>query len=129
MSQMLFEKPDLAGIRKERPTLAAKLIGELGDTLNVYFDGNVVSWPLTGSQQANQILKKDSTLGIIQPGQYAFPTSYKEIVIVLDGTLKAAIGDGELKEFNPLEQVVAEANTNLRIQVEGAPVQYLCEYH
>ena len=129
MSLMSFEKPDLARIRRERPTLATQLIGELGDTPNVYFDGNVVSLPLIGSQQANPALKKDSTLGIIKPGSYTFPTSYREIVMILNGTLKAAIGDGELKAYGPLEQVIAEAQTNLRIQVEGNPVEYLCEYH
>ena len=129
MAQMSFEKPDLARILKEKPTLTAQLNGELGDTPNVYFYGNVVSWPLIGSQKANPALKKDSTLGIIQPGQYALLTSYKEIVTVLNGTLKAVVGEGELKEYAPLEQVVAEAQTNLHIQVDSEPVQYLCEYH
>src|SRR3989344_5354269 len=126
---MTLPKPDLAIMKTSMPTLTSKLIGEFGNQPNVYFDGKVVSWPLVGSQQANPTLKKDSTIGTIQPGEYEFPAGHREEVTVLSGDLRAAVEGGEFKNFGPLETVVANANTTLRLKVEDAPVEYLCEYH
>jgi len=125
---MVMPKPDLANIREARPTLASKLIGELGNQANVYFDGNVVSWSLEGSQQANPTLIKDSTIGVINPGTYTFPTEYVEEVTVLSGTLKARVGDGEVRKLEALDTIVAEAKTDLHVEAVDYPVTYLCEY-
>ena len=129
MSLITIPKPDIVELRKQLPQeISDILVGDLGDTPNVYFDGNVISWPLLGSAQRDGRLKKDSTVGIIRPGSYEFPTDHNEYVTVLDGILFSSVNKGPESRFVRPDTVVTGAQNLLSVRVEGSQVTYLCQY-
>ena len=124
-----MRKPDLTAIRESCSSVADKLAGELGNKPNVYYNGDVVSWQLLGSNQRNPRQRQDSTIGVINPGVYTFLPDYVEAVTVLEGVLKVAFEDGRDKTLFPLERIVAMPGEEMQVQVAEKPVTYLCEYY
>ena len=107
---------------------------EMGDPPNVYFDGQVVSWSLVGSQAADvkKELKKDSTIGSIYPRTetYTFPTEFLEEVTIVRGQIYAKVGEtGPETLFKPYRTISAPPKTNLYLTIRGSKaVLYVCQY-
>lgn len=54
---------------------------------NIYFDGKVTSRTITFADGTTK------TLGIMQPGEYAFTTGAAELMEILSGALEVRVGD------------------------------------
>ena len=124
----LQNPPSLDDLRKALPSIAYLFAGQLGETPNVYFDGRVASLPIVGSGEAKTgiVLVKDSTLGMIEPGEYEFPTDYRERLTVLDGQLDAYVDGNSRDTFRPIMSFVADGE-RLKIAVPSNSF-YVCEY-
>jgi uncharacterized protein YaiE (UPF0345 family) len=88
---------------------------------NQYFEGNVKS--LGYSNQDGK-----STVGVVNPGEYEFGTSCKEIMHVIEGEFLAQLPNSEnWQSFKKGDFFEVEANTKFKIK---ATVQtaYLCQY-
>ena|SRR3989338_3369126 len=121
-------RPNLADIVRCAPALRDKLGGSLGETPNEFYDGKIISWPLLGSCQRNPALKRDSTVGIILPGQYSFKAIHEEWEFVLDGVLHASIDNISWGEFCYPAHIIVSPGEIEHVRVKDRPAVYLCEY-
>ncbi|WP_412469222.1 pyrimidine/purine nucleoside phosphorylase [Pedobacter sp. KLB.chiD] len=90
-------------------------------TENQYFDGKVKS---LGYETA----EGKSTVGVINPGEYAFGTAQKETMHVIEGELEVLLPDAtELISITAgnFFEVPAHASFKLKAVVQTA---YLCQY-
>ncbi len=91
-------------------------------TANVYFDGGVTSRTL---QFANGDVK---TLGIIQPGEYAFNTGKKEIMEIQSGEVEVLLPDErEWKRYAAGQSFEVKADSSFRIRAISL-TDYCCSF-
>lgn len=88
---------------------------------NEYFDGNVKSL-------AYESAEGQSTVGVMEPGDYEFGTSMHETMVVIEGALTVKLpGATEWKTYKNGDIFEVEANTSFHIKVENQTA-YLCKY-
>jgi uncharacterized protein YaiE (UPF0345 family) len=88
---------------------------------NEYFNGNVKSLGYTTTNG-------ESTLGVMNPGEYEFETSRHETMRVIEGEMAVKLPEAsEWVTFKAGETFTVEANKKF---LAKAPVQtsYLCQY-
>ncbi|WP_231492025.1 pyrimidine/purine nucleoside phosphorylase [Pedobacter sp. Leaf170] len=90
-------------------------------TENQYFDGNVKS---LGFQTA----EGKATIGIINPGEYEFGTSQKEIMNVIEGQLSALLpNENNWKIYKAGSSFEVKANASFKVKTD-IQTAYLCVY-
>lgn len=89
--------------------------------VNEYFDGKVKSLGYaTGAG--------NSTLGVMEPGEYEFGTSTHETMIVVEGELVALLpGSDEWQSYKAGQQFEVPANASFKVKSIGQS-SYLCRY-
>jgi uncharacterized protein YaiE (UPF0345 family) len=89
--------------------------------VNEYFDGAVKS---LGYASANG----QSTVGVIESGEYEFGTSTHETMTVIEGELIALLpGEDEWKKYINGQKFEVPANTSFKVKSTGQ-TSYLCTY-
>lgn len=89
--------------------------------VNEYFNGKVKSLTLAG-------VTGKETVGVMQPGEYQFSTSQKEIMTVISGAMVVKFPnteDWEIFYAGDKFEVTANDTFLLKIYVDTA---YLCQY-
>ena len=90
-------------------------------TENTYFDGNVKS---LGYETADG----NSTIGIINPGEYKFGTAKLEIMHIIEGELLVSLPDAdEWKSFTAGTQFTVPADSSFSVK-STVQTAYLCQY-
>ncbi len=69
----------------------------------------------------------DATLGVIEPGEYAFGTSRQETMTVVSGVLWYRVPGKEWLSAAAGERFAVPAGVTFEVKAE-APVAYLCRY-
>ncbi|MEP1490485.1 MAG: pyrimidine/purine nucleoside phosphorylase [Algibacter sp.] len=88
---------------------------------NEYFDGNVKS---LGYKSAIG----NSTVGVMEVGEYEFGTSTHETMIVVEGEMTVKLPNAdEWKTFKTGEAYEIEANEKFQVKV-SEQTAYLCQY-
>lgn len=88
---------------------------------NEYFDATVKS---LGYETPNG----QSTVGVMEEGNYEFGTSSHETMTVIEGELIALLpGETETKSFKNGQSFEVEANSSFKVQSVGQ-TSYLCVY-
>lgn len=88
---------------------------------NEYFDAKVKSLGYTSATG-------NSTIGVMEPGEYEFGTSSHETMIVIEGELVALLpGESEWKSFKAGTSFQVEAGTSFQVKSIGQ-TSYLCKY-
>jgi len=89
--------------------------------VNEYFDGKVKS-------VAFQTATLPATVGVMEPGNYEFDTSKKEVVTVVSGKLTVKLpGADDWRDFNPGDSFTVAADKVFHLQVT-VDTAYLCTY-
>jgi purine/pyrimidine-nucleoside phosphorylase len=89
---------------------------------NVYFDGKVTSRTVLFQDGSKK------TLGIMQPGEYEFSTSDRELMEIILGELSVLLpGDGEWKEIKAGESFEVEGNSKFKMKVKTL-TDYCCSF-
>jgi len=89
--------------------------------VNDYFDGKVksIGFSETGG---------NATVGVIEPGEYAFGTSTVEIMVVTSGELWVQQpGQNDWKMYKPFEQFKVDKGVTFKVKATS-PVSYVCYY-
>jgi uncharacterized protein YaiE (UPF0345 family) len=89
--------------------------------LNEYFDGNVKSLGFKDS-------KSKASVGVINPGEYEFGTSTKEVMTVTSGKMDVLLPDADWKEYTTGESYEIETGKSFKVKVTE-PTAYLCRYY
>jgi len=90
-------------------------------SLNEYFDSNVKS---LGYKTASG----NSTLGVMNPGEYEFGTSKHETMCVIEGEMIVKLPDTtQWVTYKAGETYEIEANKKFQVKV-SEPTSYLCQY-
>lgn len=88
---------------------------------NEYFDGNVKS---LGYKSA----KGDSTLGVMEAGEYEFGTSQHETMNVIEGEMVVKLpGSSDWETYTAGQAYQIEANEKFQVKVT-VQTSYLCQY-
>jgi uncharacterized protein YaiE (UPF0345 family) len=88
---------------------------------NEYFDSKVKS---LGYKSATG----NSSVGVMEEGEYEFGTSTHETMIVVEGELIAQLpGESEWKSYKAGSSFEVEANTSFKVKSVGQ-TSYLCQY-
>lgn len=88
---------------------------------NEYFDGNVKS---LGYKSA----KGDSTLGVMEAGEYEFGTSQHETMTVIEGEMVVKLpGSSDWETYTAGQAYQIEANEKFQVKVT-VQTSYLCQY-
>ena len=88
---------------------------------NEYFDGNVKSL-------AYQSATGQSTLGVMEPGEYEFGTSLHETMNVIEGDMEVKLpGSSEFVTYKAGTAYQIEANQKFQVKV-SVQTSYLCQY-
>lgn len=87
---------------------------------NSYFEGKVQSLALTESEGP-------ATVGVVEPGVYAFSTSSEERMSVVAGSLRARLPGGEWREYAAGETFVVSPNVTFDLEARVDAV-YVCRY-
>lgn len=88
---------------------------------NEYFDGNVKSLGYTSA-------KGNSTVGVMEAGEYEFGTSTHETMIVVEGEMTVKLPNAtEWKTYKAGETYEIDANEKFQVKVSGQ-TSYLCQY-
>ncbi len=69
----------------------------------------------------------DATVGVIEPGEYAFGTSRQETMTVVSGVLWYRVPGKEWLSAAKDERFAVPAGVTFEVKAE-APVAYLCRY-
>ncbi len=89
--------------------------------MNEYFNGSVKSLGLA-------LADGPATIGVIEPGEYEFGTSTKEIMSVTAGTLEAQLpGSTVWQSFTAGTSFTIETGKKFKVRAK-ADVAYLCLY-
>lgn len=89
---------------------------------NIYFDGGVTSRTLEFDDGSTK------TLGVIQPGEYAFDTGKKEIMDIQAGTVEVLLpGSEQWQSFGAGDTFEVPANAHFRIRSNGV-ADYCCSF-
>ncbi|WP_282133884.1 pyrimidine/purine nucleoside phosphorylase [Seonamhaeicola maritimus] len=88
---------------------------------NEYFDGNVKSLGYKTSTG-------NSTVGVMEAGDYEFGTSTHETMIVIEGEMTVKLpGDSVWATYKAGESFEIDANEKFQVKV-SAQTAYLCQY-
>ena len=87
---------------------------------NRYFDDKVQSLGFSDPDG-------DATVGVIEPGEYAFGTTRREIVTVVVGVLWYRVPGKQWLSAGPGEGFDVPAGVTFEVKAER-PVAYLCRY-
>ena len=88
---------------------------------NEYFDAKVKSLGYTSAAG-------NSTIGVMEPGDYEFGTSSHETMRVIEGDLVALLpGSTEWKSFGAGTSFEVDANSSFKVKSIGQ-TSYLCQY-
>lgn len=88
---------------------------------NEYFDSNVKSLGYTSATG-------NSSVGVMEEGEYEFGTSAHETMVVIEGELIAQLpGETEWKSYKTGSSFQVEANTSFKVKSVGQ-TSYLCQY-
>jgi purine/pyrimidine-nucleoside phosphorylase len=88
---------------------------------NSYFEGRVMSI-------AFQSETLPATVGVMEPGEYEFPTGARETVTVISGALIVKLPDTDAwQTFTQGEIFEVAANVRFQVRV-GTDSAYLCTY-
>ncbi len=87
---------------------------------NSYFDGKVQSLGLNTSEGY-------ATVGVIEPGKYAFKTDSEERMHIVAGTLKARLPGAAWQSYAAGQSFVVPAKAAFDCEA-SADVAYLCHY-
>ncbi|GAA0342475.1 pyrimidine/purine nucleoside phosphorylase [Bowmanella denitrificans] len=88
---------------------------------NIYFDGKVTSRTVVFADGSRK------TLGIMQPGEYEFATSEKELMEIQAGRLQVKLPDQDWQVFTGGQQFYVPANAAFQVKVEDVS-DYCCSY-
>lgn len=89
--------------------------------VNEYFDGNVKSIAL-------QTATLPATVGVMEPGEYEFGTSQKEVMTVISGGLTVLLpGSSEWQTFTDGQSFAVAANVKFGVKVT-IQTAYFCTY-
>ena len=89
--------------------------------VNEYFDGKVKSIAL-------QTATLPATVGVMEPGEYEFGTSQREVMTVVSGSMDALLpGASEWTTFGEGDSFEVDANVKFQVKMEGQ-VAYFCTY-
>lgn len=69
----------------------------------------------------------DATVGVIEPGEYAFGTTRRESMAVVSGVLWYRVPGKAWLSAGPGERFEVPAGVTFEVKAEG-PVSYLCRY-
>ena len=87
--------------------------------VNEYFDGKVMSIAL-------QTETLPATVGVMEPGDYEFGTSQKEVMTIVSGKMDALLpGSEEWQTFTNGESFEIEANVKFKVRLSGQTA-YFC---
>ena len=90
-------------------------------TVNEYFDGKVKSIAL-------QTETLPATVGVMEPGEYEFGTSQKEVMTIVSGAMDALLpGASEWQTFKQGDAFEIEANVKFQVRMSGQTA-YFCTY-
>ena len=87
---------------------------------STYFDGKVQSLELFASGTR-------ATVGVIEPGDYTFPTSSEEHITILEGSLQVKVPGKEWQTIGKGKQVIVPRGVSFDIKA-AADVAYICYY-
>lgn len=88
---------------------------------NEYFDSNVKSLGYTTAHG-------NSTLGVMNPGEYEFGTSQHETMRVIEGEMTVKLpGNSEWVTYKAGESYEIDANQKFQVKV-SIQTSYLCQY-
>jgi uncharacterized protein YaiE (UPF0345 family) len=87
---------------------------------NRYFEDNVQSLGFTDAKGA-------ASVGVIDPGEYSFGTSTREIMAVIAGTLEYRLPGAEWASASAGQAFTAPQGVTFDVRA-AAPVAYLCRY-
>ena len=89
--------------------------------VNEYFDGKVMSIAL-------QTETLPATVGVMEPGDYEFGTSQKEVMTIVSGKMEVLLpGSEEWQTFTNGESFEIEANVKFNVRLSGQTA-YFCTY-
>ena len=89
--------------------------------VNEYFDGKVMSIALHTETLP-------ATVGVMEPGDYEFGTSQKEVMTIVSGKMEALLpGSEEWQTFTNGESFEIEANVKFKVRLSGQTA-YFCTY-
>ncbi|MAE34275.1 MAG: hypothetical protein CMH97_03285 [Oceanospirillaceae bacterium] len=89
--------------------------------VNEYFDGKVMSIAL-------QTETLPATVGVMEPGDYEFGTSQKEVMTIVSGKMEVLLpGSEEWQTFTNGESFEIEANVKFKVRLSGQTA-YFCTY-
>jgi uncharacterized protein YaiE (UPF0345 family) len=89
---------------------------------NVYFDGKVTSRTVLFEDGSKK------TLGIMQPGEYEFSTSDRELMEIILGELSVLLpGESEWQEIKAGESFEVEGNSKFKMKVKTL-TDYCCSF-
>ena len=89
--------------------------------VNEYFDGKVMSIAL-------QTETLPATVGVMEPGDYEFGTSQKEVMTIVSGKMDALLpGSEEWQTFTNGQSFEIEANVKFKVRLSGQTA-YFCTY-
>ncbi|MBN7818418.1 pyrimidine/purine nucleoside phosphorylase [Bowmanella yangjiangensis] len=88
---------------------------------NIYFDGKVTSRTVLFADGTRK------TLGVMQPGEYEFSTSEKELMEILAGSLQVKLPGEDWQQINAGQQFYVSANAAFQLKVETVS-DYCCSY-
>ena len=89
--------------------------------VNEYFEGKVMSIAL-------QTETLPATVGVMEPGDYEFGTSQKEVMTIVSGKMDALLpGNEEWQTFTNGESFEIEANVKFKVRLSGQTA-YFCTY-
>ena len=87
--------------------------------VNEYFDGKVMSIAL-------QTETLPATVGVMEPGDYEFGTSQKEVMTIVSGKMEVLLpGSEEWQTFTNGESFEIEANVKFKVRLSGQTA-YFC---
>jgi uncharacterized protein YaiE (UPF0345 family) len=87
---------------------------------NRYFDDKVQSLGFSDAEGT-------ATVGVLDPGEYAFGTSQRERMTVVAGTLWYRLPGNSWLSAEAVEGFTVPAGVTFEVKSEG-PVAYLCRY-
>ncbi|MFY0654517.1 MAG: pyrimidine/purine nucleoside phosphorylase [Cyclobacteriaceae bacterium] len=88
---------------------------------NEYFNGTVKSLGYSSAEG-------NSTIGVMEPGEYEFDTSFYEKMVVIEGKLEVQYpGEDSWTTYGNGSSFEVEANSSFKIKSIGQ-TSYLCKY-
>ena len=87
---------------------------------NVYYDGKIQSLGFDAGEGY-------TTVGVVTPGAYSFPTEHEEHVVVLAGTLKFKLPGEQWRTVGKNETLIIPAKVTFEVAAD-AEAAYICYF-